>query len=658
MSMVFTRLVIAALLATGLASGALAQGTAKPKSSLNAEIASQFADQSAGAITPSVLRTVTQDMVASWQQGAGVNAQVGITYTVVGDTSGFSDNGKVVTFNNASPVAVTLPGAGAAGFNPFSFYALDVGSGAVTITPSIGTINGAGSLVLAQNQSVLIVSDGTNWQVIKGFGSGTVAGPGSTTSGDLATWANNSGSLLADLGTSAAGQIINSTAAHALSSTATPTLGIAGTTAGSLTFANTTSGAVTLQTVSGALGSVTASLPANTGTLAELNLAQTWTAVQTFTNSDIALLGSSTGKTTFTSDNAGASNFTVHFPAVNDTLAMLGANQTLSGNDTFSGQAIHTGTSAPASAAGNTVVMGTMAAPTLTNTAQGFVFNTAAGGLNLAGDGSTDDIRLVNKSGATAANVPTGTTNLNVVGTLTFGTLSATSLGASTSTVTGLTINNSPNASNDYIPYYSASAGAIVRCTVGACGNAATSGVSSLNGLTGGLSVVQGSGISVSSGGTSVTVAASAAQLPGTATNDNASAGNLGEYQETIIASGSGVSLTTVTPKTVGSVSLTAGDWDVSAECDLTGNASTTMNWASCSISTTTNTNGTGGTTAYNVEVYNGQTFTNFPSNTGVPAGPVRLSLSGTTTVFFVGTASFGTSTMNMFGHVRARRVR
>jgi hypothetical protein len=63
---------------------------------------------------------------------------------------------------------------------------------------------------------------------------------------------------------------------------ATPTLGASGT-LGSLTFGNATSGLVTLQTVTGALGTVTASLPANTGTIAETNLAQTFSANQTFT---------------------------------------------------------------------------------------------------------------------------------------------------------------------------------------------------------------------------------------------------------------------------------------------------------------------------------------------------------------------------------------
>ena len=57
--------------------------------------------------------------------------------------------------------------------------------------------------------------------------------------------------------------------------------------------------------------------------------ANTWTAVQTFTNSDLALLGSSTGATTFTSANAGATAYTITFPAITDTVVTLTATQTL-----------------------------------------------------------------------------------------------------------------------------------------------------------------------------------------------------------------------------------------------------------------------------------------------------------------------------------------
>jgi hypothetical protein len=71
-----------------------------------------------------------------------------------------------------------------------------------------------------------------------------------------------------------------------------------------------------------AIASGTLTFPAVTDTIAVLGTAQTFTAAQTFTNSDLILLGSSTGATTFTSANAGASNYTVTVPAVTGTLKM------------------------------------------------------------------------------------------------------------------------------------------------------------------------------------------------------------------------------------------------------------------------------------------------------------------------------------------------
>lgn len=59
-------------------------------------------------------------------------------------------------------------------------------------------------------------------------------------------------------------------------------------------------------------------------TCAQIGTAQTWTALQTFTNSDIALLGSSTGYTTITSANTSATNYTITIPAVTATLLYSG----------------------------------------------------------------------------------------------------------------------------------------------------------------------------------------------------------------------------------------------------------------------------------------------------------------------------------------------
>lgn len=74
-------------------------------------------------------------------------------------------------------------------------------------------------------------------------------------------------------------------------------LGSSGT-AGSVAMGNATSGTVTLQPVTGALGAVTASLPANTGTISELNINQAWTAGQAVTPDTSASCGTiSTGGT-------------------------------------------------------------------------------------------------------------------------------------------------------------------------------------------------------------------------------------------------------------------------------------------------------------------------------------------------------------------------
>lgn len=91
-----------------------------------------------------------------------VNAQVGTTYTVVD-----GDRAKLVTFSNASSIAVTLPQAGAASAFVSGWFAnfVNLGAGTVTITPTTSTINGASTFVLRTGQGVMINSDGTNYQV-------------------------------------------------------------------------------------------------------------------------------------------------------------------------------------------------------------------------------------------------------------------------------------------------------------------------------------------------------------------------------------------------------------------------------------------------------------------------------------------------------------
>ncbi len=151
-----------ALLAAGLfcLGNAHAQtGTPQTKTQLNTEQDTNFADNSAGLITPLAMRQTMIDFIVSWQQAARLNAQTGGTYLVTVD-----DYGKLVTHSNGSAVAVTLPQATTT-FAVFNYYTCNINTGAVTITPTTSTINGASTLVLQNGQCTQIISDGTNYQL-------------------------------------------------------------------------------------------------------------------------------------------------------------------------------------------------------------------------------------------------------------------------------------------------------------------------------------------------------------------------------------------------------------------------------------------------------------------------------------------------------------
>ncbi len=88
------------------------------------------------------------------------NKQTGTSYSVAD-----GDRAKLVTFTNAASIAVTLPQAGASSLFINGWYAFfeNRGVGAVTITPTTSTVDGAATFVLLTNQGVLIASDGTNY---------------------------------------------------------------------------------------------------------------------------------------------------------------------------------------------------------------------------------------------------------------------------------------------------------------------------------------------------------------------------------------------------------------------------------------------------------------------------------------------------------------
>lgn len=176
-----------------------------------------------------------------------INAQTGTTYTILS-----SDAAKLVTFNNASAVAVTLPQATGSFAAGFAFDVQDIGAGTATITPTTSTINGASTLVIPQNYGCSIVSDGTNYQVsaclpVAGFtGSGNIVRATSPTlvtpalgtiaSGNLASGTGYTVANLAGAGTgvlTALGTNVSGTGAICLASGSSCAVGVVNTVVGS-----------------------------------------------------------------------------------------------------------------------------------------------------------------------------------------------------------------------------------------------------------------------------------------------------------------------------------------------------------------------------------------------------------------------------------------
>lgn len=95
-----------------------------------------------------------------------VRAVTGTTDTVLS-----TDRGCVVTYSNASSIAVTLPEAGTAGFDAgFWFQPVNLGVGDVVVTPTTSTIQSEADLTLTTGKGTTIASDGTNYVHNPGLG--------------------------------------------------------------------------------------------------------------------------------------------------------------------------------------------------------------------------------------------------------------------------------------------------------------------------------------------------------------------------------------------------------------------------------------------------------------------------------------------------------
>ena len=137
--------------------------------------------------------------------------------------------------------------------------------------------------------------------------------------------------------------------------------------------------------------------------------------------------------------------------------------------------------------------------------------------------------------------------------------------------------------------------------------------------------------------------------LQGTGAGGNAGAGQVGEYLTNTTLN---TPLTSAVTANATSLTLTAGDWDVSGSCQYVPAGTTTIQEVACGINATSATLGAVGT----VTVLSASFSTGGGTQISTPM--VRLSLAAAATVYLPCNATFGTSTMQVSGFIRARRVR
>lgn len=144
-------------------------------------------------------------------------------------------------------------------------------------------------------------------------------------------------------------------------------------------------------------------------------------------------------------------------------------------------------------------------------------------------------------------------------------------------------------------------------------------------------------------------------QVKGASDASTAAAGYVGEVISSSIAVGSAVSLTSTIAKTITSISLTAGDWDVWAVLNTNPASTTTTSVATGSISTTNNTLSTQSINTP-LATISGASGATQPQVFSI--GPGQQNISATTTIYLVANVTFAVSTMSAYGYIMARRIR
>ena len=141
--------------------------------------------------------------------------------------------------------------------------------------------------------------------------------------------------------------------------------------------------------------------------------------------------------------------------------------------------------------------------------------------------------------------------------------------------------------------------------------------------------------------------------IVGTTTNNNAAAGSVGEVISSTVLAASAVALTTGVAANVTSISLTAGDWDVSGVIGYIGGGGCNIAYAISAIGTTST--GLGDQSQWTMTGPNNPAAA---TNIGSSIFTRRISLSTTTTIYLVAQSSFSVGSLSAGGYIQGRRVR
>lgn len=155
--------------------------------------------------------------------------------------------------------------------------------------------------------------------------------------------------------------------------------------------------------------------------------------------------------------------------------------------------------------------------------------------------------------------------------------------------------------------------------------------------------------------------------IRGTATNDSAATGFVGEFlsQERVYSSALSLTNTVAANVTTTALTLTAGDWDIEGALIFIPAAATSIVALTGAISTTSATLPADDTFAVGTA---GEVKTRYSGPSGgiitggneisLPIPRIRASISGSTTFYLVARGNFTLDTLSVAGQIQARRVR